>query len=717
MYQFIHYYIVDTVVKFNIKNKIKGVRILPEYLSPGVYVEEVDTGSKPIEGVSTSTVGMVGVTEKGRTDGLPQLVTSFADFERKFGGYLGTDIEQDKRFFAYAAEAFFQNGGQRLYVKRVIADDAVASEAQSETYVSTRLARDTPVVETGINDDDRKKVTLLSLRGIDTNTKLTFVKLNDDGTESSDKDSDMVIDSYDPVRNTVKLNSALDHKFEKKNTRVKLDVIPANIPTDVNNPSNDSVKFLAANKGKWGDSIAIKIYPASKAKSQIIEVIGTTITIPTSTQFKLKSAANFSIGAIIVYDDGDSKQYRRIENIENDTITLDSKFTDNSAVVDTATPATKTVSTCEFRVVASYEDQTESFEFLTTNPDTSHYYYNKIHDKSSLIDVTDMYETTSYTQTDPFDQPCGTDGLNLAFTAGDDGSLPGSNDFIGTDNGPGNKTGIKALEDIDEVSIIAAPGITDEDVQNELILQCELLKDRFAILDGLKASSDLEDIKAFRSRYDTKYAALYFPWLLRNDPLDNVNIYVPPAGYLAGIYARSDVERGVHKAPANEVVKGIKDLKYSLNKREHDILNPYPVNINVIRDFRSSNRGIRVWGARCITSDSDWKYVNVRRLFIFIEDSIEKGTQWVVFEPNDEPLWARVRRSVTNFLTRVWRDGALQGSTPEEAFFVKCDRTTMTQDDIDTGKLIMQIGIAPVKPAEFVIFRIGQWTGGSEVTE
>ena len=715
MYQFIRYYIVDTVVKFNIKNKIKGVRILPEYLSPGVYVEEVDTGSKPIEGVSTSTVGMVGVTEKGRTDGLPQLVTSFADFDRKFGGYLGTDIEEDKRFFAYAAEAFFQNGGQRLYIKRVIADDAVASEAQSKTEVSTRLARDTPVVLPS-NIEDRKKVTLLSLRGIETDPdiRLTFVRLNDDGTESSDKNDDMKIDSYDPVRNTVTLKKELTFQFDKKNTRVKLN----KIPTNTANPITNSVKFLAVNKGEWGDSISIAIYPVSKAKSQIIEVIGTTITIPTSIKFKLKSAANFYIGAIIVYDDGSSKQYRRIDDIENDTITLDRAFTNNSAVVDTATPATKTVSTCEFRIVASYEDQTESFEFLTTNPNTSHYYYNKIHDKSSLIDVDKMYEPpSSYSLTDPFDQPCGDDGLNLEFTAGNDGSLPDSNDYIGIDGGPGNKTGIKALEDIDEVSIIAAPGITDEDVQNELILQCELLKDRFAILDGLKDSSDLEDIKAFRSSYDTKYAALYFPWLVRNDPLDDVNIYVPPAGYLAGIYARSDVERGVHKAPANEVVKGIKDLKYSLNKREHDILNPYPVNINVIRDFRSSNRGIRVWGARCITSDSDWKYVNVRRLFIFIEESIEKGTQWVVFEPNDEPLWARVRRSVTNFLTRVWRDGALQGSTPEEAFFVKCDRTTMTQDDIDTGKLIMQIGIAPVKPAEFVIFRIGQWTGGSEVTE
>ena len=173
---------------------------------------------------------------------------------------------------------------------------------------------------------------------------------------------------------------------------------------------------------------------------------------------------------------------------------------------------------------------------------------------------------------------------------------------------------------------------------------------------------------------------------------------------------RSDEERGVHKAPANEVVRGIVGLTRTIHKGEQDILNAFPVNIDVIRDFRANNRGIRVWGARVITSDSDYKYVNVRRLLIFLEDSIDRGLQWVVFEPNAEELWARVRRSIINFLTVVWRNGALEGTTREEAFYVKCDRTTMTQTDIDNGRLICLIGVAPVKPAEFVIIRIGLWT-------
>jgi phage tail sheath protein FI len=184
---------------------------------------------------------------------------------------------------------------------------------------------------------------------------------------------------------------------------------------------------------------------------------------------------------------------------------------------------------------------------------------------------------------------------------------------------------------------------------------------------------------------------------------------------MIGIYARSDNERGVHKAPANEVIRGIDDLEVKLTKEEQDILNPR--NINVLRDFRENNRGLLVWGARTISSDPDWKYINVRRLFIFVEHSIDRGTQWVVFEPNGDPLWERVRRVVISFLTNVWRDGALFGRTPAEAFYVKADRTTMTQYDIDNGRLIVLIGIAPTKPAEFVIFRIGQWAGGSDLTE
>jgi len=299
--------------------------------------------------------------------------------------------------------------------------------------------------------------------------------------------------------------------------------------------------------------------------------------------------------------------------------------------------------------------------------------------------------------------------------------------YIGQNNiDPEQRTGLFSMVNIDEVSILAVPGRTTPLVQGALITQCENLRYRFAVLDGpvpqevwSSSNDSLTDVQNQRQQFDTEYAALYHPWLMIEDPfptnLQQISEFpIPPSGNVIGIYARTDDDRGVHKAPANEVVNGIIGLHRLLNKGEQDILNPYPVNINVIRDFRKDNRSIRVWGARVITSDPDWIYVNVRRLMIFLEKSIDLGLQWVVFEPNAEPLWARVKRTITNFLTTVWRNGALEGTKPEEAFFVKCDDTTMTQDDIDNGRLIVVIGVAPVRPAEFVIIRIGLWTAGAQ---
>jgi uncharacterized protein len=310
----------------------------------------------------------------------------------------------------------------------------------------------------------------------------------------------------------------------------------------------------------------------------------------------------------------------------------------------------------------------------------------------------------------------------LRLVRGDDavGAI-GDVTYMGAPNNePELRTGIFAFENEEDVSIVAVPGQTRPAVQGALIAHCENMRYRFAVLDGPPPPNDsLNDAQSQRQQFDTKYAAFYHPWLLIPDPyppsLANVAAYpVPPSGHVTGIYARTDIERGVHKAPANEVVRGIIGLQRRLNKSEHDLLNPSPVNINVIRDFREQSRGIRVYGGRVITSDPDWKYVNVRRLVIFIESSINRGLQWVVFEPNAEPLWARVRRSISNFLTLVWRNGGLEGTKVEEAYFVKCDRTTMTQTDIDSGRLICVVGIAPVKPAEFVIVRIGLWTAHAD---
>lgn len=302
--------------------------------------------------------------------------------------------------------------------------------------------------------------------------------------------------------------------------------------------------------------------------------------------------------------------------------------------------------------------------------------------------------------------------------AGGDDSLATMTDavYLGNDNAePRLRTGLASLRNLPEVSLVAIPGQGAPALQAGLIAHCELMRYRFAVLDSAEAEASIADVRAQRQLFDTKYAALYYPWLTIPDPMpDNLanigNFALPPSGHVMGLIARVDNERGVHKAPANEVVRGITGLTRTLQKGEHDILNPSPVNINVIRDFRPEGRGIRLFGARCITSDQQHKYVNVRRLLIFLEQSIERGLQWVVFEPNAEPLWARVTQTVGNFLTDVWRGGALEGTEPTQGFFALCDRTTMTQSDIDNGRLICVIGVAPVKPAEFVIIRIGLTT-------
>ena len=292
--------------------------------------------------------------------------------------------------------------------------------------------------------------------------------------------------------------------------------------------------------------------------------------------------------------------------------------------------------------------------------------------------------------------------------------------YVGTDEGPNKRTGLQAFNEVDGINILCIPGITLPTVQQAMITHCENMKDRCCILD-CQEEADLEAVGNQKKDVVSEkgYGALYYPWIKapietkENGKIKLIREFTPPSGYVAGIYARSDGERGVHKAPANEIVRTVLELKLSITKAEQGVLNRD--GINCIRSF--PGRGIRVWGARTTAGDPLWKYINVRRLFLYIEESIEEGTQWVVFEPNDEKLWARVKQTITQFLTGVWQDGTLMGTTPEEAFFVKCDRTTMTQDDIDNGRLIVLIGVAPVKPAEFVIFRIAQWQGGSAVTE
>ncbi|MDO3675952.1 phage tail sheath family protein [Paenibacillus ehimensis] len=574
---------------------------MAEYLSPGVYVEEFDSGGVPLGGVSTSTAGFIGLAARGPVEGLPQFITSMNDFTRQFGGYLAENVFGSYRYLAYAVEHFFVNGGSRCYVMRVAPSDAKSAS----------------------------------------------------------------------------------------------------------NDASSALRLFAKNPGEWGNRVRVVLEPASKAKTQIYEILGDAAA---SKKYRVKSNAGFRAGDIVAFDNGEGKQYNRVVSSQDNIIELERPLEGGEANVDANLLPAKLLTTCEFTLHAFYGDEAETYERVSLNV-TAPNHVEKVIGKSNIIGVSG--DGADHGAVHPFEvisgQPEEAAKFVIELSGGSDGSADAlsAGDFMGQDLGPGKRTGIQAFIDNDEVSLMAVPGVTDPNVQLALVAHCENLGSRFAILDIPRDKTKIADVMTHRDIFDTQYAAMYHPWLQVFDPLDKRNIYIPPSGSVAGIYARSDNTRGVHKAPANEVVRGCVGLDCQYNKGEQDILNPRGVNL--IRSF--TGQGIRVWGARTLSSNGLWKYVNVRRLFIFVEGSIKNGTNWVVFEPNDEKLWARVHRTIDAFLTRVWKDGALAGTSPGEAFYIQIGRNTMTQDDIDNGRLICVIGIAPVKPAEFVIFRITQKTG------
>jgi len=573
---------------------------MAEYLSPGVYVEEFDSGSKSIEGVGTSTAGFVGAAERGPVGGVPQLVTNVADFRRKYGGYLSESAFGEKRFLAYAVEHFFINGGSRCFISRVCPTDA----------------------------------------------------------------------------------------------KCAVGMLPAENPV---------LKATAKNPGAWGNDLKVRVTPASKAKTQILKMTET----PNGFVYQVKKAVGFQVGDIVALTDGTTVKYNRVTKCQDNVLEFEEPF--DESVVDTNLVPQKILSTCEFNLEVQYDDQNELYENASLNL-TAANYIEKMTAKSELITI-ERLSAASTVLTAPFEELAGDLTVAVAVAAmsgGSDGSAENltATEYIGTDNGAGNRTGIQAFLDNSVVSIMAVPGITDPNVLMTLIAHCENLTSRFAILDLPRDYTKIDDIKTFRNMFDSQYAAVYHPWLEVNDPLDKKNIYIPPSGSVAGIYARTDNTNGVQKAPANEVVRSCVGLRTPYNKGEQDILNP--MGVNLIRAF--PGQGIRVWGARTLSSDPSWKYVNVRRLFIYIEESIRANTNWVVFESNTPELWDRVRGTIEGFLLTLWSNGALAGSSASEAFFCEIGPSTMTQDDIDNGRLICVIGVAPLKPAEFVIFRITQKT-------
>jgi len=834
---------------------------MPEYLSPGVYVEEIDAGPKPIEGVSTSTAGAVGVTARGPTTGKPVLVTSFLEFERRFGGFLPepapalynawalNDAEGGRWWqFPLAVKGFFDNGGQRLYVKRVFSSTAETAELLLGRGLAAEVVRDAPATATelrvrhtvGISNGTAVQlfvsglaagnfnvvsytaagaVTLDNPVGIEVkagrdfleviargavvagppNERLTVrAKASGDwgGNEASDNGilagNGLRVRVRPVVGAAFKMLSSASAGGAPASTAVLVLAPAGNTTVQVTGVAGftngdrvvvDGAEYTIANvapaqfdldgvtvpAGGWpvgtevieggtvrgrtvapanvGDTTIRVSSVGNLADGDTVEIDGNNYLITNVTLAQLdvapavpatnpwepgtsirrlrpavdpgtpnvvsvQNAAQLYPGAIVELDNGTAKEVFTVDSVTGDAVTLSG----NTANAYSEGHRMRLV---EGEVSAQYlrdhvpvaEETFSNLRFLDDGG--PNYIIRHVNEESTLIDLAagaDFDGSVSSLNELPSlpPPPLATDPqLFWGDLAGGRDNLEGLtvDDFVGVEGGSEGSTGVQSLEYIDEVSICLAPGLWSSTVHSGLIIHCETLKDRFAVLDppdGL----DIEGIREFREPVDTKYAALYYPYVEVRDPSLKRNVSLAPSAHMAGVYARVDVERGVHKAPANEVVRGIRRIIRDVSKREQDMLNPK--GINALRTF--PGRGPRVWGARTLSSDASWKYINVRRLFIFVEESIDEGTQWVVFEPNDEPLWARVRQTVSNFLLTVWRSGALEGTKPDEAFFVKCDRSTMTQADIDNGRLICVIGIAPVKPAEFVIFRIQQKT-------
>ncbi len=633
---------------------------MSEYLAPGVFVEEVSYRSKSIEGVSTTTTGFIGAARFGPVDIEPELVTSLVEFDRVYG-------DQQKLAFAegdsdnwlrHGVRAFFEEGGKRLYVSRIYSPPAAAVFSGH-----ARIASSPPV---GLHFD--------------------------------------VVARFPGKAGDLRVTIRLDLSRNRFVVGATGNAVRAGLDRDVvhlgdaPSPGFYSLRWDDAARdwvllGAGATSLASGTALATLPASAVIRIVTATVVVDPAAP----SMPDF-VATDMALDPG----HRRAG-------TPDSLFAQLG-------PHARQLGS---GAIGPDPSRARSIPVLITTPTGR-----------DGVQILTALAAIAGAATPPLASPpasppalglldallAGAEeslrSVSFSLVGGDDGRQPGPLHYEGAEDGTtGTKTGLKQFEDLEDISIVAAPGATEGGgsnavaISSALVIHAERMRYRIAVLEAPRDLS-LSAVRDFRAKFDSSHAALYYPWVTIIDPLTGLPGNAPPAGFVAGIYARNDVERAVYKAPANEVINLAIGFERPINTAQQEVLNPE--GINCLRYFEG--RGFRVWGARTVSSDPEWKYVNIRRYFAYLERSIDMGTQWAVFEPNGERLWANVRRTIDSFLLNEWTNGALLGAKPERAYFVKCDRSTMTQNDLDNGRLICLIGVAPLRPAEFVIFRIGQWT-------
>jgi uncharacterized protein len=618
---------------------------MPEYLAPGVYVEETSFRSKSIEGVSTTTTGFIGASRYGPIDLEPDVITSLGEFERTYGDRQRlnfSDVGLLDNYLWHAVRAFFEEGGKRLYISRVFrAGDsndgcAVATLPEGGGANAVTIKARFP----GDAGNMRVRFDLVvgqNVLGTDTQNVARVAGL-------VDQDVVWIGDATSPVQSPAGSGKLYIAAFDL-NTQTWSFIAHSSPPGDL------QLSQLHPDQGDVVRQVTVSVTAIPNDPNSFPETWAALPPEPTHQQAGTP-----------------------------DSLTAKFAAKPNSLALARSLPL----------VISGGGDVENGLDVLAA-----------------------IFNIDVHALADP-DTPR---SVETSLQNGNDGVRPTFSEYEGTEE---PKRGLKIFEDIDDISIVAAPGSTfgfdnsygkdANTIVNLLISHAERMRYRIAVLDS-GSGQEISQVRAMRARFDSKYAALYYPWIRILDPVTRTEINLPPSGFVAGIYARNDINRAVYKAPANEVVNLALGFEKLLNKSQQDVLNPE--GINCFRFFEG--RGFRLWGARTISSDPEWKYVNLRRYFAYLEHSIDKGTQWAVFEPNGEQLWGNVRRTIEDFLLNEWTMGALLGDKPEKAYFVKCDRSTMTQNDLDNGRLVCLVGVAPLRPAEFVIFRIGQWTSDRKV--
>jgi phage tail sheath protein FI len=781
---------------------------MPEYLAPGVYVEETSFRSKSIEGVGTSTTAFVGPTLKGPVGVTPELITNFGDFERVYGG-LG-DIDGQTNYIAHAVNNFFDNGGSRLYVSRVQPSNAQTGKSDDllpgETVDIRFQARFPGAGGNGVIELF-EKATQISRETLKSAPIGSVLRLGGDqvaqparveGTQSPpfnlppDGKLLLKIDGADKeisflgqpaeVVGTAALPNPLGLAAPEK---LVVRIGNQGIDQTLNLPAGNDVNALltAINtqlRGGYARLDANRLTLGTDVRGLGAEITvrsaPAALALPSAPQSNANATANNNVSdlanvslaelngllnplrldAVLV---GGELALQTRDTGKNHTLEIRSdpnNVFQRLGLAETASPAKgvdgKNPTYYVNNGSQDWRDQDDTKVDLTQQSFDQDFAAASIVTLNVISRTPDgvqtIYEDLGYSPNHPrwignvlaekptrrsedLSNPVALSVVNGSVNAlkfrsrlgelatrkepirllrGSSGGTPSVEDY---------EEALKPLEALEEISILAAPGFSTLDdtvyrgIQQKLLTFVSRRRAyQILILDTPK-NQEASGARAARSRIDSSYAALYYPWVVLANPLfrpgdasQPAEIALPPSGFIAGIYGRNDAQRGVFKTPANEVVLGALRFERDINFAEQEVLNP--LGINCLRFF--PGRGYRVWGGRTASSDPEFKYVSVRRYFNFLEASIDRSTQWAVFEPNGERLWANIRETVTSFLYNEWVSGALLGESVQDAFFVRCDRSTITQNDLDNGRLICLIGVAVIKPAEFVIFRIGQKT-------